>query len=668
MTETIIDYLKKWSERTPDTVAYRYLIDGEEQMITLTFSTLYQKIISLSEQLSKHHLRGKCAILMHRSDMDYVVSFYACLHAGVVAVPVYPPKLNRSLDRLISIMNDCSPQMILTTEKILSDCKDKLPSDSPILQLPSIEVDLVEDTALHDIPSTPNDIAFLQYTSGSTSAPKGVMINHRNIMSNTRMIQGALRYQEKGNIVGWLPLFHDMGIISNVVEAAYLGITLTFMEPAKFFQKPIRWLQAISKYGATSSGAPNFAFQLCVDKIKEEECQKLDLRTWKVAFNGSEPVRYETLMQFADKFSIAGFDMSAFTPCYGMAEATLMITGNHDSSPKFLDSSQIDGTDGKKIVSSGIATWDGQELIVVDKTSSETLSSYEIGEIWVKGNNISAGYWKNEEQTNQAFNAFTKDGAGPFFRTGDLGFLDSESELYVTGRIKDMMIVNGKNFYPQDIEFIIEDLSAAAQKGSTAAFYVEDKGVVCVIELVRSYMRKGEEVFNQLALEYRKEISQSLEIAISDIVFIKTNSALKTSSGKIQRQATKQRYLTNDLEVMHSTLDLRCEAEDDESLLDVKEFIKALVAKKAKISVRDIDCNIDISSYGFDSLSIVELSNRIEAYLQKPIAVELIYENATINLLMTALSKAELKDEEEHHDEKIESSQEEIDTIIPLFT
>lgn len=461
---------------------------------------------------------------------------------------------------------DARPKAVLTKSDLLESIRSRLSENLDITKLDYLSTDDIDiDKSIEwQEPGINGDtLAFLQYTSGSTGTPKGVMLTHRNLLYNEEMIKVRFQHSEKTVFVGWLPLFHDMGLIGNVLQPIYLGIPCYLMSPVDFIQKPYRWLQAISLYKATTSGGPNFAYDLCVKKITPEQIASLDLSSWQVAFNGAEPIRYQTLKQFSDTFASCGFSPETFYPCYGMAETTLLVTGGIPSELPVIctvDEAALEQnrilitTDehGKKIVGCGQTSLEQKIIIVNPDTCTECLPE-EVGEIWIAGDNVSIGYWQRPEQTKIDFHAYLADTkAGPFLRTGDLGFLQN-GELFVTGRMKDVIIIRGQNHYPQDIEFTVENSHPGLKPASGAAFTVEVKGVdrlVIVQEVERAYIRKLDikEVIGNIS----QSVAAQHGLQVYKAVLVKTGSIPKTSSGKIQRYACKNRFLNDTLNLIGS--------------------------------------------------------------------------------------------------------------------
>ncbi len=451
--------------------AFIYLVDGETEEITITYQDLDRQARAIAARLQELDLVGERALLLYPAGLDFIAAFFGCLYAGVVAVPAYPPRRNRSLSRIQAIADDAQARIALTTfsvwervQPVLNQtpdltkiewlCTDKLPAD---LQNQWHAPDVHGDT-----------LAFLQYTSGSTGVPKGVMLTHANLMHNSASIAYAFEHTRSGNGVFWLPSYHDMGLIGGILQPLYIGQPNVLMSPVAFLQKPYRWLKAISRYRATIGGGPNFAYDLCVRKITPEQRATLDLSSWNLAFNGAEPVRAETLDAFATAFEPAGFRRTAFYPCYGMAEVTLIVSGGFKAAlpvvrtfdAEALENNQVvdalaDEEGARELVGSGGKLLD-QRIIIAHPENLTTMPPDQVGEVWVSGPSVAQGYWNREEETERTFHAYLQDtGEGPFLRTGDLGFIQ-DGELFITGRLKDLIIIRGLNHYPQDIESTAE--------------------------------------------------------------------------------------------------------------------------------------------------------------------------------------------------------------------
>ena len=562
---TLIELLSDRTQIQPQKVAYKFLHRGENEAHSLTYQDLENRAKAIAANLQSLDVVGERALLLYPPGIEFIVAFFGCLYAGVIAVPAYPPRRNQKMMRLKAIVRDAEAKVVLTTASLLSKVESRLVDNPDLEALHWLATDEVDDeSASWQPPKVESEtVAFLQYTSGSTGTPKGVTINHANLLHNQRMIEEAFGHTSDTTVVGWLPLFHDMGLIGNVLQPLYLGRTCILMSPADFLQKPLRWLQAISRYRATTSGGPNFAYDLCVRRTTPEQRASLDLSSWQVAFTGAEPVRAETIEQFAEAFKPCGFNPQAFYPCYGMAETTLFVTGGLKADypvVKSVDATALEqnkiepvkkGNGIRKIVSCG-RTWLEQSVAIADLETLTRVADDGVGEIWVKGESVAQGYWNQPVKTEETFKAYLADtGEGPFLRTGDLGFIQDD-ELFVTGRLKDVIIVRGQNHYPQDIELTVEKSHPALRAGCGAAFTVEVKGserLVIVQEIERSYLRK---------LDTPKVVDSICQAVTAEhslrpyaTVLIKTGSIPKTSSGKVKRYACRSGFLDGSLNVIN---------------------------------------------------------------------------------------------------------------------
>jgi acyl-CoA synthetase (AMP-forming)/AMP-acid ligase II/acyl carrier protein len=550
----------------PDCVAYKFLADGEIEESQVTYYQQDCRARAIAAAMTERRAAGERALLLYPRTLDFISAFLGCLYSGVIAVPLYPPRSDRSLPRLAAVTADAQAKLILTTSTSLSRIRawvSRMPDGGGIevIATDQISPDQANQWARPDI--NPESLAFLQYTSGSTSAPKGVMVTHGNLLHNEEMISKAFSQSESSRIVSWLPVYHDMGLIGGVLQPLYLGATCILMSPFAFVQKPIRWLQAISKYRATTSGGPNFAYELCATFISQEAKEGLDLSSWKVAYNGAEPVREDTLRRFSQAFATCGFREEAFYPCYGLAEATLFVTGgNVGSRPRIHAVNQQElgrgraiasnEKDGKKFVGCGRAC-SGQQVAIVDPERRTLCAEGEIGEIWVSGPSVTQGYWNRPKENSEYFSVLLNQAGGAdnrlFMRTGDLGFLHQQ-ELFITGRIKDVIIIRGRNYYPQDLELTAERTYQRLIPGCSAAFFIESSGEERVV-LVQEVESSAPVADLQGVMErIRSAISQEYELTLHEVVLIKARTIPKTSSGKIQRQACKAKYLKAELEVI----------------------------------------------------------------------------------------------------------------------
>jgi acyl-CoA synthetase (AMP-forming)/AMP-acid ligase II/acyl carrier protein len=571
-TGTLVELLCLRAQNQSDKQAYLFLKNGEIEESSLTYSQLDRKARIIAAKLQEISTVSERVLLLYPPGLDFIAAFFGCLYAGVVAVPTYPPRRNRSDPRIQAIVTDAQATIVLTTANIFSDITPRLAYAPELKKLHWLATDnLPNDIADHwQMPKIQSEtLAFLQYTSGSTGTPKGVMVSHSNLLHNLKALDLELEHTSNSVMVTWLPIFHDMGLIYGILQPLYKGFSCYIMAPIAFVQKPIRWLQAISYYQATHSAAPNFAYELCIRRTTPQQRTILNLSHWRVALNGAEPIRENTLKLFADTFKPYGFNPQAFCPGYGLAEATLKVTAvHHTDNAIFLpintevlvqqhhlvEISHKNMTNSNHVfqtfVGCGHSESDNQ-IVIVNPESLVQCTPTEVGEIWVSGPSVAQGYWNNPEATKQTFQAYLANtGEGPFLRTGDLGFLKN-GELFVTGRLKDLIIIRGRNYYPQDIEFTVEKSHSALVSGSSAAFSVEMKGeerLVIAQEVQRTALKNLNA--NEIVNVIREAVFEQYEIGVDIILLLKTGSIPKTSSGKIQRRACREQFLTNQLKLV----------------------------------------------------------------------------------------------------------------------
>ena len=573
---SILDALAHWASIAPKDRAYLFLADRGTPQVELTFAALYERALAVAAELQARSGRpGDRALLVFPPGLEFLVGLFGCLFAGVVAVPMMPPRRAGLRDASGAIIADCRPRFALSGERFVLASRTDLATRPELAEVTWVTVDINRSAALSrssgGIPIDNGALAFLQYTSGSTSMPKGVMVAHDNLVQNLEMIKAVFGTARQSTYVSWVPLHHDMGLILNCLESLYVGAACILMSPTLFLQRPLSWLRAISDYGAEIAGGPNFAFDHCIARFQPEQMQGVDLSSWQVAFNAAEPVQADTLARFASTFARYGFDSKAFHPCYGMAEATVLVSGGargkgavvRSVSQKAMQALRVsdakDDVDVARIVGCGHAV--GEERIaIVDPESRRRLKANEVGEIWLCGPNVGRGYWQNEPATAETFFAEIVDETnGPWLRTGDLGFVDKMGELFVTGRIKDIIIVRGINYYPQDIEQAVQSASPAFRPGHGAAFSILDsKGsekVVVVQEIERTQRRKVDPV--ELCATAREAVVERHDVFLHDIVLLRPGAIPKTTSGKIRRRLTRQLWQTGQLDVDIIGADLR---------------------------------------------------------------------------------------------------------------
>lgn len=676
----LVAHLQALARACPDALAYVYLEDGEREGARLTFSDLDRRARAIAARLQGLAPRHARALLLYPPGLDYVEAFFGCLYAGVIAVPAYPPT-GRHLQRLRSILIDAEPAVIMTTNALLA----RLSQDVSLAeQAVWCATDGLDSRAADDwrAPALcPNDIAFLQYTSGSTGDPRGVMVSHGNLVANQALIKKSFGHDENSTLVGWLPLYHDMGLIGNILQPLYAGAASYLMSPMAFLEKPIRWLNAISNYRAHTSGGPNFGYELCVSKITEAQKEGLDLSSWRIAFSGAEPVRAATLARFARAFAPCGFAKRSFYPCYGLAEATLVV-----SAPSALRETPIRSLERKSLEqdravearAEGVPVvgcgheWPTHRIRIVDPASLREKSDGEIGEIWVSGPSVAKGYWRRATQSAELFDARIagEDGAG-HLRTGDLGFLDA-GELYVTGRLKDLIIIGGGNYYPNDIEAAIEEAVEGVRDGATAAIPMTDGDVESYVILAEprradlaALRREGGRT---LIRAIRAALAEAIDIAPRDIVLLKPGSTPKTSSGKIRRAECRRALLAGEFDVIARACELneeaaapppRAAARGSDPLLRlalqqlppakrapiIARLLVSEAARLLRVGEDEIDAEAPISRSGLDSLKAMELRHTIEQMLGVAPPLELLLSDASYAQAASTLSGLEAETE-----------------------
>ncbi|MGA9770376.1 MAG: amino acid adenylation domain-containing protein [Blastocatellia bacterium] len=630
-------------------LAYVFLEDGDTQEVNVTYADLDRQARAIGSYLQLANAAGKRALLLYPPGLEYIAAFFGCLYAGVVAVPAYPPdpaRINRTLPRLKGIIEDARPFLVLSTSQIVSGIKGLKELSLPdCVATDTLQSGLADQWREPDIDGS--HLAFLQYTSGSTSAPKGVMISHANLLHNQEMIRTACGHTENSTFVGWLPLYHDMGLIGNVLHPLYIGSRCILMSPTAFLQKPFRWLNAISRHKASTSGGPNFAYDLCIRKISPEERETLDLSSWTVAFNGAEPIRPATMEHFAKTFEASGFDRRSFFPCYGLAEATLIVTGSSTRSLPVSYSIQAaelernrvitaaaDDKKAKIIAGSGRILSD-QNLIIVDPETVARCEADRVGEIWISGPSVAQGYWGKNDETRATFKAHLSDDTETgFLRTGDLGFL-KDGELFVTGRLKDLIVIRGRNHYPQDIELTVERAHPGLRAGCNAAFSIDvnDEERLVIVQEIDSKQTNIDEINDSI----RSKVAEKHELQPFAVVLIKQWSIPKTSSGKIQRRACKEAFIKGQLEGLNEWRDRATglaskEAESSRDAL--QQSLVTLLANAFKVSITAIEVDRPLTAYGLDSLTAIELSQAIETKFGVSLSIGTLFDCPTVSDLV----------------------------------
>ena len=680
---TLGDILQLRARRQPEQTAFIYLRGGELDEIRITYAELDRKARAVAATIQAHCQPGDRVIMLYPPGLEFIAAFFGCLYAGVIAVPAYPPRANRNLSRLQAIVDDCQAVMALTTAQIGRSIQAYWQGAAELRTLRLLTTDTLDekvDAQWQKSDVDPEAVAFLQYTSGSTGTPKGVMVSHRNLVHNSQCTRDRWGHSTSSVGVCWLPQFHDLGLIIGILQPVYVGYKAVLLAPTAFIQKPYRWLNAISHYRGTTTCGPNFSFDLCVQKITPKQRETLDLSCLETVANGAEPVLAETLENFSKAFGPCGFESSAFRSGYGLAEATVFVTITRRSPDgpsarpvhkaaleqhRVVDADEQD-EDAQYIMNCG-STADDQELVIVNPDLHVRCNPDQIGEIWVKGPSVAHGYWNRPEESTNTFHAVLSDTKeGPFLRTGDLGFL-RDDELHITGRTKDLIIVRGRNHYPQDIERTVVKAHPALRPHCTAAFSIlenNEERVVVVQELNRDYAeaprlaagdgRRSVDL-EQVLGDIFQSVAEEHELSLYAILLIAEGGISKTSSGKIQRSACKQRYEDGTFDIVQqfveeapaapvAPMEGRRKASDDLQDLPkedwpgaIESVVMQIAATLAGRSAQTLDPNAPLRSLGLDSLRAVQLKTMLEEEFSTTVRMANIFGNPTIRKLATML-------------------------------
>ncbi|MEO2048092.1 MAG: SDR family NAD(P)-dependent oxidoreductase [Pirellulales bacterium] len=684
-----VERLRYWSEQRPSDVAIYYTSDGEDES-HLTYGQLDQQARAIAAQLVSLGMCGERALLLYPPGLDFLAALYGCFYAGTIAVPAYPPRRNRNMGRIQAIRDDAEAAIVLSVHEVTDRAQGLFDEAPHLRQLPwlaSDRIPLAQAESWRPPELASATLALLQYTSGSTGVPKGVMLTHGNLIANNAMIKHAFHAKSSSIGLTWLPTYHDMGLVGGILQPIYTGFPNLLMSPMAFLQKPVRWLRGISRYRVTISGGPNFAYALCNDKISAEQCAGLDLGSWRVAFNGAEPIRPKTLEQFTHKFAPYGFRPEAHYPCYGMAESTLIVTGGLEQEPpvsRRFDRQQLEAhravvvdeseqTEGSEVenrclIGCGQLLPDTQVLIV-DGQSNQKLPNGHVGEIWVRGPGVGLGYWNKPEATQHTFQARLEGGeveqpgavgSGQqndgqqnntpelmknYLRTGDLGFLDA-GELFVNGRSKDLLIVRGRNIYPQDIERTVELAHETLQPGAGVAFSVQIHGEEQLV-IVQEIRRQHRHVHAQSVMDViGQRVMEEHEVPVHAVVLLKAGRLPKTSSGKVQRRACRLQFEEDTLDAFAfwSPDDNRFKLETtarvvlpapppSPGMMATQQWLVQRIAQQTGRQPVDIDVQEAFSGFGIDSLGLVGISGELEDWLGQSVSPTLLYSYPTIAAL-----------------------------------
>jgi acyl-CoA synthetase (AMP-forming)/AMP-acid ligase II/acyl carrier protein len=660
---TFVELLRWRSSHQPDRQIYSYLADTKTEEVRLSYIELDQKARKIAHSLQNMGTAGERALLLYPPGPEYLAALYGCLYAEVVAVPAYPPRLNRPVSRLSAIVEDAQATLALTTTPILSKVESRISNVPGLGSLRWLATDDLEDelaTGWRDPAVSSETLAILQYTSGSTASPKGVMLNHSNLLHQSHSIKQAmgLSTQDRGLI--WLPPYHDMGLFTGLLQPLFSDFPVMLMPPLAFAQDPLQWLQAISHHRATFSGGPDSAYALCVHRIPPEQRKILDLSSWAVAMNGAEPINAAVLEQFEAAFGPCGFRREAFYPGYGLAEASMLVSGVSKAAPpvilsvqrKTLENNLVrkahqEDRGSQMLVGCGEVVG-GQRLVIADPQSLTECRPNQVGEIWVSGPSAAQGYWNQPEATQRDFFAYlagTEE--GPFLRTGDLGFLN-DGELFVTGRLKDLLIIRGLNYYPQDIESVAEQSHPALRPKHSVAFMARFEGedqLVVVCEVERSH-RKSLDA-DEAVRKIRRMVAEQYELPVYAVVLARTGSVPKTSSGKIRRRACKEMFLSGSLET------LRTDILEVHDLASKKDGLYTRVPTEVAVAgiweevlgLERVEIHDDFFELGGHSLLAMELITWLNRHFGVELLPRALFDAPTVAELALAVTQAQAEAE-----------------------
>jgi acyl-CoA synthetase (AMP-forming)/AMP-acid ligase II len=668
---TLVEVLCRRAAAAGECAAYTFLVDDEAEGRTLSYGALESQARRIAVALAGRGGSPARAVLLYDPGLDFVAGLFGCFFAGVVAVPVFPPDprdVEAGLRRIQRLAADADAAFVLTTDAMWAWIEPWVARVPALMQLEWCATDALSvgsEAAWQRPILADGDVAFLQYTSGSTGTPKGVKVTHGNVMAHTRSLEAALALSADSILVGWLPLYHDMGLIGTVLTPMRVGCRSVQMSPWAFVERPLRWLEAISRYRGTVSPAPNFAYDLCVRRTASAERRGLDLSTWVAAMNGAEPVRPETCERFVAAFEPYGFRRESFVPCYGLAEATLMVAGGPLGTGPVLRSVDgaalerhlvVDAAPGapgaRTIVGCGHVLA-GHEAIIVQPDTGGECGRDEVGEIWVAGASIAGGYWGRAEDTAAVFGAHEAgSGRGPFLRTGDLGFV-RDGVLFVTGRQKDLIVVRGRNYYPQDIERTVEASHAALRPGCGAVFSLDD-GVGEQLAIVHEVGRLDGVALDGVFAAIRHAVAREHQLSAHRVGLIRPGALPKTSSGKVRRQACRAALEAGMLDVVGAwpastppgdPAPIRVGAAGDSvaaqpmpSAEDIGNWLVTTIAALRDVPRERVRKDEALIALGVDSAEAAEVAARLHEWLVRPVPLRFFREHPTIEALARALS------------------------------
>jgi acyl-CoA synthetase (AMP-forming)/AMP-acid ligase II/acyl carrier protein len=658
LEKTLVEVLRRRAVEEPERVAFTFLLDGERDERSLTYAGLDAEARRIAVALGSRRGHDPVVIVMEPG-LDFVAAVFGCFYAGRPAVPVYPPEprdVAGGLERVRRIAADAGSSLVLTTDAYRTWLAGEA---APLLgRLPLVwcAVDTLPEGSGADWTDPPHDdaaLAFLQYTSGSTGEPRGVMVTHGNVLAHGAAVGQSLRLAPASIVVSWLPLFHDMGLVGSVLIPVQFGFRSVLMSPLAFLERPLRWLEALARYGGTLSPAPNFAYDLVVRRSTPSERRGLDLSRWMAAMNGAEPIRADVCARFLDAFAENGFRPTSLVPCYGLAEATLMVAGGPAGTVpigRTVDGTALerhrivavaaDAAGARTIMGCGRPA-PGVEIVIVDPSTHAPCPPDEVGEIWVAGPQVGAGYWHRPAETAAAFAARLRDGRGPYLRTGDLGFLD-DGMLYVTGRLKDLIVVRGRNHYPQDIERTASAAHPSLRPGGAVAFALAPDGDerLAIVQEVRAADAAGLE---QAALAIGEAVRREHGLEPHAVILIAPRTLPKTSSGKVRRRACREALAAGRLVVVASWYaGVRREASRESGApspgaAEIEAWLVEAVARVREVTPDRIHADDPWVVLGIDSAEAAQVGADLSEWLGRSIPLRTLMQHRTLRALASAL-------------------------------
>ena len=664
---TMVEALRIHAQTAPERVAFRFL-PAASSRIDLSFAELDHAATRLAGILRPRVRRGDRVLMFYPPGLEFVTAFFAVLYAGAVAVPLVPPRRTGN-HALAALIDNAEPAMVLTSSHLAPRINGIMSESGSPMDV--IVTDGVANQGRDDqdvILPSPDDICVLQYTSGSTGTPRGVTVTHGNAARNAWLLGKQTELDDESVWVSWVPHFHDLGLFGGICTPLHKGVTSVLMPPAAFVARPVRWLEAITQYGGTVSIAPNFAYDQCLHQISEEDCVGLDLSRWTVAGSGAEPIRMQTAMGFAERFGRYGLKAQAICPFYGLAEATLLVSGGPVGagqaavtvSSSALRRHRLEAPQGSHdaydVPSCGVPSPE-HHVLIVDPESRQRCAPDQVGEIWIDGSTTGPGYWRNPQETARVFDARLADGDGPFMRTGDLGFM-RDGVLHVSGRIKDVMILRGQNFYPQDIEATARD--AVPEVVDAAAFTLADditERAVLIIEEPRRAIGDAAVLFETV----RAAISAHNGVDLDHIVLTRHRALPKTSSGKIQRSKAREMLRDGSLPVQAEwrvdadlllmdgdrfdaiglVLELRRQSEFQQ-IQSIKTYLRHIFGELFGFNGNDLDRDEALMALGVTSLGLMRIKSRVENDFMIRIDPQMLWQECSCSDLATELRRGVL--------------------------